>query len=620
MNQTKYKICKLNEVAWFQEGPGVRKSQFRTSGVKLLNVGNICDRELVLDKTSIYVSEEEAYGKYKHFLVDDGDLLIASSGIKVDYFDKKITFARKEHLPLCMNTSTIRFKVLDKTQLDIHYLRHFLASRYFTKQVQFYITGSAQLNFGPSHLNKMTIILPPLEEQKKIAKILDKADEIRQKKKRANDKQDEFLKSTFISMFGDPIKNEKGLSIVKVGELTTLVSSGSTPLGGSSVYQDEGILFIRSQNVLMNRFDFTDIAHISDEIYNSMARTQVQENDVLLNITGASIGRIHRYMLKDKANVNQHVCIIRPILDKVSPVYLEYCIGNPNYQYNILRQNSGATRQAFNFEQIKGFNIPLPNIEEQNKFATIVEKVEKQKQKNELVIEQMNNLFNSLSQRAFKGELAEENTVDLLTKQAVLHARIIDKCNSHQTFGSVKMEKIFNLCDMIEKLNLVPNGYYRKAAGPYVPEMRHSVEEKLTQNNWVKILNKGNGKKVEFKKDTKFAEYKNLYTEIFKDYEEQINKIIDYFYDKDTDYCEAFSTLYMCWNDLILEGKNPSKFEIIDEFKNHWAPEKQRFERIYLLEILSDMSNNNFEPHGQGLHTIDSKYNVNKNQLNLQLN
>lgn len=400
-----YKICNLNEVVWFQEGPGVRKNQFRTSGVKLLNVGNICDRELILDKTSIYISEEEAYGKYKHFLVDEGDLLIASSGIKVEYFDKKITFAKKEHLPLCMNTSTIRFKVIDKNVLDINYFRHFLASKYFTKQVQFYITGSAQLNFGPSHLNKMKIIVPPIDKQREIAKILDKADEIRKKKKVANDKLDEFLKSTFISMFGDPVKNDKGLTITMVGKLTTLVSSGSTPLGGSSVYQDEGVLFIRSQNVLMNKFDFSDIAHINDEIYNSMARTQVQTNDVLLNITGASIGRIHRYMFKDKANVNQHVCIIRPMLDKVSPVYLEYCIGNSNYQHNILCQNSGATRQAFNFEQIKGFKIPLPKLEDQNQFAQIVEKVEVQKQKNELVIEQMNNLFNSLSQRAFNGIL-----------------------------------------------------------------------------------------------------------------------------------------------------------------------------------------------------------------------
>ena len=84
---------------------------------------------------SLNISEEEAYGRYKHFLIDEGDLLIASSGIKVDYFDKKITFARKEHLPLCMNTSTIRFKVIDKAVLDINYLRHFLASRYFPRIV-----------------------------------------------------------------------------------------------------------------------------------------------------------------------------------------------------------------------------------------------------------------------------------------------------------------------------------------------------------------------------------------------------------------------------------------------------------------------------------------------------
>lgn len=499
--------------------------------------------------------------------------------------------------------------------VDEKYLYYYLQSRGLTD----IISGSAQPQITIQNLTKVIVSYPSVEQQKRIVSMLDKADEIRTKKKQANDKLDEFLKSTFIDMFGDPVKNDKSLPIAKVGELTTLVSSGSTPLGGSSVYQDEGVLFIRSQNVLMNKFDFTDIAHISDEIYNSMARTQVQMNDVLLNITGASIGRIHRYMFKDKANVNQHVSIIRPVLDTISPVYLEYCIGNSNYQHNILRQNSGSTRQAFNFEQIKGFKIPLPPIENQNKFAQIVEKVEEQKQKNELVIEQMDNLFNSLSQRAFKGDMAKSNVIDLLTRQTVLHSKIIDKCNSHQTFGAVKLEKIFNLCDMIQELNLVPNGYYRKAAGPYVPEMRHTVEQELLQNNWVKITNQGNGKKVEYKKDSNFVAYKAIYNQIFNDKNQEIENIINYFYDKDTNYCEAFSTLYMCWNDLILEGKNPTKTEIIDEFKNHWAPEKQRFERIYLLEILSNMSNQGFEPQGHGVHTIESNYNHNKDQLSLQL-
>lgn len=219
-----YKICDLNKVVWFQEGPGVRKNQFRTSGVKLLNVGNICDRKLVLDKTSIYISEEEAYGKYKHFLVDEGDLLIASSGIKVEYFDKKITFAEKKHLPLCMNTSTIRFKVIDKDVLDINYFRYFLTSKYFTRQIQFHITGSAQLNFGPSHLNKMKIILPLISEQRRIAERLDKVQELIALQKEQLTKLDDLIKSRFIDLFGDPETNTKHWPLISWDSLFSVVT------------------------------------------------------------------------------------------------------------------------------------------------------------------------------------------------------------------------------------------------------------------------------------------------------------------------------------------------------------------------------------------------------------
>ena len=104
-----WQIKKLPEVVFFQEGPGVRNNQYTQTGVKLLNVANLVEGQVVLENTNRYISEEEAYGKYNHFLVDEGDLIIASSGIKVEYFDKKMGFVKKEHLPLCMNTSTIKF-------------------------------------------------------------------------------------------------------------------------------------------------------------------------------------------------------------------------------------------------------------------------------------------------------------------------------------------------------------------------------------------------------------------------------------------------------------------------------------------------------------------------------
>lgn len=161
-------IHSLPEVVWFQEGPGVRNYQYTDQGVKLLNVANLHDGKLDISNTNRYISVDEAYGRYEHFLVDEGDLIIASSGIKVEYFDQKMGFARPEHLPLCMNTSTIRFKSLDQEKLDIHFFMLFLKSNQFKRQLSKQITGSAQLNFGPSHLKKMKLVLPTMEDQREI--------------------------------------------------------------------------------------------------------------------------------------------------------------------------------------------------------------------------------------------------------------------------------------------------------------------------------------------------------------------------------------------------------------------------------------------------------------------
>ena len=151
----------LDKVTFYQEGPGVRNYQYTKEGIKLLNVGNFVENELILENTDRYISEEEAYGKYKHFLVDEGDLLIACSGIKAEYFDEKITFAKKEHLPLCMNTSTMRFKTLNENKLNLNYLKWYFQTVMFKKQIFGVLTGSAQFNFGPTHLKQIDLIVPP---------------------------------------------------------------------------------------------------------------------------------------------------------------------------------------------------------------------------------------------------------------------------------------------------------------------------------------------------------------------------------------------------------------------------------------------------------------------------
>lgn len=176
----RFPLVALDDAYWFQEGPGVRKWQFTEAGVKLLNVGNIeKDGTIDLSKTDRHVSIEEAHGKYRHFLVDAGDLVIASSGVSFDIDGLLRTrggFITSSHLPLCMNTSTIRFKAL-KGKSSLRFLQAWINSAGFRKQITRLVTGSAQQNFGPSHLRQLSIPLPPLAEQDRFGCIAERVEE-----------------------------------------------------------------------------------------------------------------------------------------------------------------------------------------------------------------------------------------------------------------------------------------------------------------------------------------------------------------------------------------------------------------------------------------------------------
>jgi type I restriction enzyme S subunit len=185
---------------------------------------------------------------------------------------------------------------------------------------------------------------------------------------------------------------------VPLGDLTTLISSGSTPKGGSEVYVRQGpVMLIRSQNVRMNALVLDDVAYVTDEIDAQMVRSRVKCGDVLLNITGASIGRVATFDLEHvEANVNQHVCIIRPRPDALFGRYLSYFISSPEFQLHIDRLQHGGTRQALTFSQIAEFGIPLPPLPEQHRIAAILDKADQLRAKRRAALEQLNGLTQSV--------------------------------------------------------------------------------------------------------------------------------------------------------------------------------------------------------------------------------
>lgn len=159
---------------------------------------------------------------------------------------------------------------------------------------------------------------------------------------------------------------------VRLGDHVTKIGSGITPRGGQASYLRSGIPLIRSQNVHMNRFEPRGLAFISAQQDEEMEASRTQEGDVLLNITGASIGRV--CVIPSElcpANVNQHVTIIRGDGSFVSE-FLSFFISTPDFQKSILDSQAGATRQALTKSLIENFRIPLPPFSEQKRIALIL--------------------------------------------------------------------------------------------------------------------------------------------------------------------------------------------------------------------------------------------------------
>lgn len=199
----------------------------------------------------------------------------------------------------------------------------------------------------------------------------------------------------------------------KLDEIVSKVGSGNTPNGGDQVYQDAGIPFIRSQNVLENKL-LLDNTHISVEINNKMKGSIVQANDILLNITGGSIGRScvvpNNFVI---GNVNQHVCIIR-LAEDYSPRFLQPFLFSNKGQKLIYQGQTGSGREGINFQSIRLFHINIPTLPEQQKIASFLSAVDEKIQQLSRKKELLEQYKKGVMQQLFSGKLRfkDENGED----------------------------------------------------------------------------------------------------------------------------------------------------------------------------------------------------------------
>lgn len=370
----------LSDAYWFQEGPGIRNWQFTTSGIKLLNVGNIeKSGGINLAKTDRHISEEEAQGKYKHFLCDEGDLVIASSGISFDddgYLRTRGAFIESKHLPLCINTSTIRFK--SKNGNELRYLKHWLQSNEFRNQITKLVTGSAQLNFGPSHLKQLKINLPPLAQQQRIAAILDKAAEIKAKREQAIAKLDELAQSTFVEMFGNVVTNDKGWDVAAIGDLPLFIADGnySSKYPTASEFVESGVPFVRANNLKQLTVIEKDLRFISPEKHKELAKGHLKYKDVLV-ITRGEIGKVGLVPKNfENANINAQLVLMRCTNNQLQPEYLCHLFNNRTFSKYIENFQTGAALKQLPVGNLKKIKIPRPSESMQENFAKFIKAIE----------------------------------------------------------------------------------------------------------------------------------------------------------------------------------------------------------------------------------------------------
>ena len=369
----------IPDVLFFQEGPGVRNTQYTTEGVKLLNVANLVDGKIDLSTSDRYISEEEAYGKYKHFLCDVGDFIIASSGIKVEYIDKKMGFVDETMLPLCMNTSTIRFKVLDEKRLRIRYFMYYLKSQHFKDQLFKQITGSAQLNYGPSHLKKMIMPLISLDKQDEIVTCLDKVQGIIDMRQQELIHLDDLIKARFVEMFGDPSTNPRGWDETTISDECFYIKDGPHKSLTDIGKENGGHPFISVRNIVNGRIDFSTARYISDEDYADAIKKCHPEKGDMLYSKGGTTG-IAKLIDIDEEFANWvHVAVLKFDKSRLNGVFFENML-NGSYCYEqSQRLTKGIANRDLVLSAMAQIKLYCPPMELQNQFADFVHQVDKSK-------------------------------------------------------------------------------------------------------------------------------------------------------------------------------------------------------------------------------------------------
>ena len=352
------------------------------SGGGFANVQSVASGELASSKFS-FTERHVLYGKLRPYLAK---------------------IARPSFSGVC---STDILPILPKPELDRDYLTHFLRQPTMIEYANSRATGANLPRLSPKTLADFQIPLPPLSEQKGIAAILDQADALRAKRRQTIEKLDTLTQSIFLDMFGDA--NRLGWPEKAITAVSDRIRTG--PFGSQLLHSEfvgSGIAVLGIDNAVNNQFAWARPRYITMNKFQQLKRYKVSPGDVLITIMG-TCGRCAIVPDDVPLAINtKHLCCITLDPMQCLPEYLHACfLRHPRVLTRLGVRVRGAVMPGLNMQVIKELVIPLPPLPVQNEFAEWAKAIERLKQTQRASLAKLDELFGSLQQRAFKGELQE---------------------------------------------------------------------------------------------------------------------------------------------------------------------------------------------------------------------
>lgn len=379
----------------FSDGDWVEsKDQNPNGDVRLIQLADIGVGTFI-DKSNRFMTSEKAE-ELKCTYLEEGDILIARMP---DPIGRACIFP--ELNTKCVTVVDICIVRPASDEIDSRWLMHLINSERFNNQILKFVTGTTRQRISRGNLAKLDVEVPPLEKQKRIAAILDKADNVRRKRQQAIDLADDFLRSVFLDMFGDPVTNPMDWEVKPLKQLCN-IKGGGTPSKSNDSFWGGDIPWVSPKD-MKSLYISSSKDKITSEAIKGSSTKLIDTDSVLMVVRSGVLKHTVPLALTTKpVSINQDMKAFSCRAD-LNSHYLLFCL--KAFSQFLLGTVRGTTADNLSSDVINNLSVPVPPIEMQEKFASIALKQQSTKAKSKNSNDLSLLSFNSLSQKAFVGEL-----------------------------------------------------------------------------------------------------------------------------------------------------------------------------------------------------------------------